>query len=109
MVLVSETRVLPSPPGGEGLGVRGRSSSPLPLGERGRGGGEASAFLPSPPTPLPSGERGEKQPLSPLGRGGRRSPLRRQIHLGLAQVRGRLLGRDGIDVKTGAPLEAGHA
>src|SRR5262249_51466950 len=32
--------------------------SPLPAGERGRGGGVAMQ-TPSPPTPLPSGERGE--------------------------------------------------
>src|SRR5262245_18216260 len=47
--------------------------------------------------------------ISDFPRRGLSSPLRRQIHLGLAQVRGRLLGRDGVDVKPGAPLEAGHA
>src|SRR5690606_34649968 len=60
---------LPSPLGGEGMGVRGLPFSPL--SPRGRGdGGEGVALAarsasPSPPTPLPRGERGGRNPLTP--------------------------------------------
>jgi SNF2 family DNA or RNA helicase len=46
----------PSPPGGEGSGVRGEDTSPL------RRSGNGRSRDPSPPAPPPPGERGEEPP-----------------------------------------------